>query len=156
MRFRRIACYDVSMRIRELNHSVYQVLYHIVWGTKYRRKVLKHYVRKEMIESLYKLQRSHPDWYYHEINTDEDHVHMMIEIPPKYSVSKVVQEMKVYSSRWLREKFKFINRIYEGKEGIWSVGYFGSTVGLNEKQIRRYIERQGGKDKGIDVSKEFE
>jgi len=79
----------------------------------------------------------------------------MIEIPPKYSVAEVVQELKSVSSRWLREKFSFIEKLYEKKEGIWSVGYFVSTIGLNEEQIRRYVEKQGQWDKSRDVTAEF-
>jgi len=62
-------CYAVNMRIRRLNHSVYQLQYHLVWGTKYRRKFLKHYVRKTLIDSLYKTQKRYPDWFFHKINT---------------------------------------------------------------------------------------
>ena len=126
-------CYAVSMRIRHLNHSIYQIQYHIVWGTKYRRKWLKHYVRSELIKSMYQVQRTCPDWYFHSINAGDDHVHILIEIPPKYSVAEVVQKLKGHSSQVLRKKFKFINEIYP-QSGLWSVGYFVSTVGLNEEQ----------------------
>ncbi|HEX9503248.1 MAG TPA: transposase, partial [Patescibacteria group bacterium] len=64
------------MRIRQLNHSVYQIQYHIVWGTKYRRKILKHYVRSELIKFLYEVQRQYPDLYFDNINTGDDHVHI--------------------------------------------------------------------------------
>jgi len=142
------------MRIRQLNHSVYQIQYHLVWGTKYRRKILKHYVRSELVKNLYNTQKRHPDWYFHKINTGHDHVHLLMEIPPSYSVAAVVQELKACSSAHLRKNFKFINEIYN-HSGIWSVGYFVSTVGLNEENIRRYIERQSNFDAGIDVTKEI-
>ena len=142
------------MRIRQLNHSVYQIEYHLVWGTKYRRKILKHYVRKELIRGLYKIQRKYPDWYYHKINTGDDHVHLLIEIPPKYSIAEVVQKLKADTSQILKKRFKFITKIYP-KGNIWSVGYFVSTVGLNEEQIKKYIERQSNFDKGVDMSSEF-
>ncbi len=80
------------------------------------------------------------------MNTDLDHVHLMMEVPPNIAVSDAVGKLKVESSRWLRSKFKFIREIYLEKEGIWGVGYFSSTVGLNEVQIRKYIEWQGKKD----------
>ena len=149
-----VTCQGVSMRIRQLAHSVYQIQYHIVWGTKYRRKVLKHYVRTELIKNLYQTQRRHPDWYYHEINTGEDHVHLLMEIPPKYAVADVVRELKNVSSAHLRQKFPFINKIY-AKGAMWSAGYFVSTVGLNENSIRRYIEKQNDYDRGRDVAAEF-
>lgn len=131
------------MRTRRLNHCVYETEYHIVWVTKYRRHFLKHYVRKALIESIYKTLRKYPDWYLYQINTEDDHVHIRIEFPPKYPISEVVQKLKAYSSSALRTQFKFIGHIYDKKPSIWSVGYFVSTVGLNEAQIARYIDMQG-------------
>lgn len=142
------------MRIRQLQHSVYQTNYHIVWGTKYRRKILKHYVKKELIKSLYSVQKKYPDWYFHKINIGDDHIHILMEIPPKYAISEVVKKIKVYSSQQMKKKFKYIDRIYP-KRRMWSVGYFVSTVGLNEEQIKRYIEKQSIWDAGIDVTDEF-
>ena len=81
------------------------------------------------------------------MNTDEDHVHIQIEIAPNATVSDAVGKLKAYSSRHLREKFKFIREMYIEKDGIWSVGYFSSTIGLNEEQIKRYIVARGKKDK---------
>src|SRR5919108_1940435 len=130
------------MRIRQLNHSVYQVQFHIVWGVKYRRKILKPYVKKELFASFMKLQRRYPEWYYHRINTDQDHVHVLMECPPTQSIAWVVQQLKTHTSADLRKKFRFIDQIFD-HSGIWSVGYFVSTIGLNEAQIRTYIERQG-------------
>ena len=144
------------MRIRQQNHSVYQIQYHVVWGTKYRRKILKSYVRKELIKSFYKVQRNYPDWYFHQINTGSDHVHILMEIPPKYKISEVIQKLKIKSNNDLRQSFKFIKQIYEKRHSVWGVGYFVSTVGLNEEQIRKYIEKQNQDDLGIDVSGEFE
>jgi len=143
------------MRIRQLNHSVYQTEYHLVWGTLYRRKFLKNYVRAELIKALYKTQKEYPDWYFVKINTGDDHVHILIEIPPKYAVSEVVQKLKARSSFYLRKKFDFISKIYDGKDGIWGTGYFVSTVGINEAQIRKYIEKQNNFDRGIDLTGEF-
>jgi len=143
------------MRVRQLNHSVYQVQYHVVWGTKFRRKILKHYVRSELIKNLYRTQRRHPDWYFHQINTGDDHVHLRMEIPPKYAVANVVRELKACSSAHLKKHFPFINRIYRKNGRLWGAGYFVSTVGLNEERIKRYIERQNQYDTGLDVSDEL-
>jgi len=139
------------MRIRKLNHSVYQIEYHLVFGTKYRRKILKKYVQSELIKGLRKVQRRFPDWYIHKINTGDDHVHILIEIPPKYSISDTVKNIKTVTSVHLRKKFKFINEIYQDGN-LWSAGYFVSSVGLNEAQIKKYIERQGSFDIGEDAS----
>lgn len=142
------------MRIRRLNHSVYQIAYHIVWGTKYRRKILKHYVRRELIKSLYQVQKDFPDWYFDKINTGDDHVHMLMEIPPTYTIVEVIQKLKGHSSKHLRKSFKFINDMYT-ESGIWSTGYFVSTVGLNEEQIRKYIKLQNKYDQSEDLQAEF-
>lgn len=142
------------MRIRKLNHSVYQTQYHIVFGTKYRRKWLKDYVKTELIRSFHQTQRSFPDWYFFEINTDQDHVHVIMEIPPSYSIAEVVQILKTNSSKALRKQFGFLDRIYV-HSGLWSTGYFVSTIGLNEEQIKKYVQLQGEDDKGLDVTSEF-
>jgi len=139
------------MRIRKLNHSVYQIEYHLVFGTKYRRKILKKYVLPELINGLKKVQRRFPDWYIHKINTGEDHVHMLIEIPPKYQISFAVQTMKTMTSVYLRKKFRYIDKIYQDGN-LWGAGYFVSTVGLNETQIKKYIEKQSSFDIGEDAS----
>ncbi len=135
------------MRMRTLNHSTYQHQYHIVWGTKYRRKFLKPYVLVKLKKILFATVKKYPTLWILKINTDEDHVHIQIEIEPNTAVSDAVSRLKSASSRFLRSKFKFIREIYLEKDGIWSVGYFSSTVGLDEDRVRRYIEWQGKKDK---------
>ena len=140
-------CDASLMRIQHLNHSTYQHQYHIIWGTKYRRKILKPYVLTELKKSIYQTCKKYPTLWVENMNMDEDHVHLQLEIPPNITVSDAVGKLKACSSRHLRTKFKFIREIYLEKDGIWSVGYFSSTIGLNETQIKRYIEWQGKKDK---------
>ena len=135
------------MRTRQLNHSTYQHQYHIVWGTKYRRKFLKPYVLIELRKSLYSTVKKYPTLWIETLNTDEDHVHLQIEIAPNTLVSDAVGTLKKESSRHLQSRFKFIRQIYLDKDGIWSVGYFSSTVGLNESQVKRYIEWQNKKER---------
>ena len=142
------------MRIRRLSHSVYMVQYHLVFGTKYRRKILKEYVKTEVVKSFYKTQRKYPTLYFHSINTNDDHVHIQMEIPPKYSVAAIVQKLKTYSNIDLKKTFKFIRDMDDGS--IWSVGYFVSTIGLNEQMIKRYIRNQGVEDEGTNATFEFE
>lgn len=135
------------MKIRHLNHSTYQHQYHIIWATKYRRKILKPYVYLELKKILYATVKKYPTLWIENMNVDEDHIHIQIEISPNTSVSDAVSKLKSTSSRYLKSKFKFIREIYLEKDGIWSVGYFSSTIGINEATIKRYIEWQGKKDK---------
>jgi len=78
-----------------------------------------------------------------------------MEIPPKYSIAEVVQKLKSNTSAELKKKFKFINQMCLKRHSVWSAGYFVSTVGLNENQIRKYIERQNNYDCGYDVADEL-
>lgn len=131
------------MRTQSLNHSTYQLMYHIVWGTKYRRRWLKPYVRQELERSFKETTEKYPTLRIEVMNTDEDHVHLQIEIAPSIAVSDAVRALKAHSSFRLRKTFKFIARMYLEKDSIWSVGYFVSSVGLDEARIRKYIEHQG-------------
>ena len=135
------------MRTRHLNHSTYKIQYHIVWGTKYRYKYLKDYVKAELKASLYATVKKYPTLYILNINTDQDHVHIQIEIPPNIAVADAVQKLKSNASLHLKKKFKFIRELYLEKDGIWSVGYFVSTIGLDENIIKKYIDWQGKKEK---------
>ena len=144
------------MRTRSLNHCVYELEYHLVWGVKYRRKILKDYVLACLIKSIHKLQNTYPDWYVHSINTDKDHIHILMEFPPKYSISEVVQKIKIQTSKDIKRKFRYIKEIFGEEEGIWGIGYYVSTVGVNEEKIRKYIQHQGKQDLSISASNLFE
>src|SRR3989344_2499808 len=135
------------MRTRYLNHSVYKLQYHIVWATKYRRPWLVKGIEKEFLRLLYETVKKYPTLHAFAANTDRDHVHLQIEIPPSLAVAEVVQKLKAATSQHLRKKFRVVQEIYLDKEGIWSVGYFVSSVGLNEQQIKQYINWQGRRDR---------
>jgi len=133
------------MRIQKLNHSSYQHQYHIVWGTKYRRKWLKNYVKSAVIKSFNQSIEKYPTLFIINLNTDEDHIHIQIEIPPDVPVSRAVQVLKQRSSIELKKRYKYVREMYL-EDSIWSVGYFSSTIGLNETQIAKYIEWQGRRE----------
>jgi len=139
-------CYAGLMRIRSLSHSVYQLQYHLVWGTKYRIKFIIPVVRQYLIHCLYETVKKYPTLHIFTINTNRDHVHIQLEAPPDVALSSVVQRLKGTSSLLIRKRFKFVREAYLEKEGIWSVGYFVSSIGLNESQVRRYIEWQGKRE----------
>ena len=111
------------MRIRALNHSTYQHQYHIVWGTKYRRKFLKEYVKPELLAVFGRAMKKYPTLHIIAINTDNDHIYIQIEISPDIPVATTIQQLKSMSSAHLKKKFKFIDKMSLGG-GIWSMGYF--------------------------------
>ncbi len=134
------------MQTKSLNHSVYRHEYHIVWNTKYRYKILKPYVSARLQDSLFETARQHPEIYIVRMNTDNDHVHLVVEIAPSVSVAAAVGRLKANASKDLKRAFKFLKKIYLD-QGIWSVGYFSSTVGLDEAMIIKYVSYQGQRDK---------
>ena len=94
------------------------------------------------------IKKRYPEIEYVERNIRPDHVHVVVSFPPKYSISKVVQIIKSNTGRALWQKFDFLKSRYYGRGGIWSAGYFVSTVGLDEKTIRRYVRYQEKEDLG--------
>ena len=90
----------------------------------------------------------HPDVEILEVNTDIDHMHMLIIIPPKYSISGIINKIKANTGKKVRDKFPHLDKVYWGVKGIWSIGYFISTVGIDEEIIKNYIKYQGEEDSG--------
>ena len=136
------------MEIRRQAHCVYRCMYHIVWIPRYRYQVLVNGVDEYMKIKLDEIRKYHPEIEYIERNVQPDHVHIVVSFPPKYSIASVVQLMKQNTGRALRAKYKFLRERYWGRGGIWSVGYFASTVGLDEDTIRRYVRYQEKEDLG--------
>ncbi len=104
-------------------------------------------MKQELLSSLFKTVKQYPTLHIKAVNTDNDHVHLQIEIPPNIAISDAVQALKSQSSQRIRKKFGFIDRMYLDKDGIWSVGYFVSSIGLDEARIKAYIEQQDEKEK---------
>lgn len=129
-------------------HAVYSTRYHIVVSTKYRRKILKAGVGDYLQKLVHQVNRIHPDIEVLDVNTDVDHMHLLMSIPPKYSVSEVVNMVKANSGRKVREEFPHLDKVSWGVTGIWSTGYFMSTFGIHESTIRNYSQMQGKEDSG--------
>ena len=137
------------MQYRKQSHSTYYTRYHLVFVTKYRRKLFVKNIQSYLMAVLRNIAKQYPELEILEMNTDKDHIHLLMIIPPKIAVSDVVRILKTNASRALRKKFPFITQMYEhSRLGMWSDGYFVSTVGINEATIQLYIQRQGTEDKG--------
>lgn len=136
------------MKLRKQAHTVYKTQYHIVFVTKYRRKILTKGVESWLKLRLQEIRKYKPDLEYVEIGMDKDHVHLHMIIPPKYSVSSVLNQIKSNTSRDMKERFEFLEKVYWGTDSVWSTGFFVSTAGINEEVIRNYVKMQGQEDSG--------
>lgn len=135
------------MKIRYSSHGAYNHLFHIVWIPKYRKKVLKGKLKEYLKEKIFEIEEYYKDIKIEKHNVQEDHVHIVIIISPKYSVSEIVGKIKSNTSRDIRKNFEWIKKIY-WKGVFWSPGFFSSTVGIDEEIIKNYVEFQGKVDNG--------
>ena len=104
---------------------------------------------KEYLKKLWpKILKGIPGVEIIEQNIQVDHIHTVIIIPPKYSVSDVIGRIKGQSASKLRKQFRWLEEVYWKENIVWSPGYFVSTIGLNEEQIIRYVKWQESQDSG--------
>ena len=82
------------------------------------------------------------------IGFDGDHLHMVMVIPPKYSIASVMGQLKSQSASTLRKQFSWLAKVYWKESVVWSPGYFVSSVGIDEQVIKNYVEQQGRQDSG--------
>lgn len=132
---------------RKTGHVTYYTRYHVVWIPRYRRNVLVRGVDSYLKTKLLEVKKWYPDLDYIKMTVKPDHVHILITFPPRFSISKMVEIIKSNTSAALRNKFAFLNKVYE-KQGIWSTGYFVSTAGVDEEIIKNYLLRQEKEDSG--------
>lgn len=124
-------------------HTTHRLRFHLVWVPKYRRRVLEGAIATRLTELLQQACVVNA-WELHELSVQPDHVHLLLQIPPRFSVSKVVNLLKGGSSRLLRKEFADLEEFLWG-DSFWCDGYFAETVGQTEEGvIRRYIRNQGG------------
>ena len=130
-----------------LAHTKWECKYHVVWIPKYRRKALYGELRKPLGPVLRQLARQR-ECAVEEGHLHPDHVHMLLSIPPKYSVSQVVGYMKGKSAIWVA-RTTGRSRNFVGQH-FWARGYYVSTVGLDESVVRQYIQNQEAEDQRLE------
>ena len=136
------------MQINSLNHSSWDCKYHIVFTPKYRKKTLYGLLRRQLKDVFHRLARQ-KNCIIEEGYLMKDHVHMLISIPPKHSVAKVIGFIKGKSSIWVAQNIANKQKNFAGHK-FWARGYFVSTLGLDEKVIKSYIQNQESSDKKLD------
>ena len=137
-----------------LQHTKYECKYHVVFIPKYRRKILFKEIRRYLGEVFHDLARQ-KESRIEEGHMLEDHVHMLVSIPPKYAVSSVIGYIKGKSAIHIAREYRGKKKNYGG-EHFWARGFFVSTVGKDEKAIREYIRKQEDADRRMDQTTIFE
>ena len=137
----------------KLNHTTWDCKYHLIWIPKYRKKLIYGNLRKYLGEILRELALQK------ESNIIEghlmgDHVHLVISIPPKYSVSQVVGYIKGKSAIHIARTYEGRRQNFTG-QSFWARGYFVSTVGRDEETVKKYIKKQEEADRKDDQLKLF-
>ena len=136
------------MKLTRIAHCVCNCEYHLVIVTKYRRKIFNPGIFSYFETKLAKIGKHYPQIRIREVNHDQDHLHLLLSIPPTLRVGKVVSIIKSNTARGLKKKFPFLRDVYWGTDSIWSEGYFVATVGLDSDIIKNYIQQQGREDSG--------
>ena len=136
------------METRLSGHEAYRTEYHVVWVPKYRRRSLNPGVKGYLSKLFHKVMKRMPGCEIIEQNIQDDHIHMLMVIPPKYAVSDVIGEIKQYTARKLTKKFGWLDNVHWKENVVWFPGFFVSTVGLDEEQITNYVKWQGHQDSG--------
>jgi len=139
----------MKSRFKKLSHTLYECKYHIVMCPKYRHRIFKDEIAEYAKQQLYSLCRQKDLVEVLELNILADHIHLVVSIPPKYSVSAIMGYLKGKLSIRLFQKYERLGKRYWGQH-LWSRGYCVSTVGLDEDKIRKYVKWQETKEKEVE------
>jgi putative transposase len=128
-------------------HTKFEIHVHIVWVTKYRKPIMTGEVGSRVRELIRQVCRDE-DVEILKGSVSKDHVHVFLSIPPKVTISRLVQRMKGFSSYKLMLEFKHLERTFWGRH-LWARGYFCVSSGqVTDEVIKAYIENQGTESDG--------
>ena len=129
----------MNISYQKLSHTIWFCKYHIVFCVKYRYNILEGKAEVYVRNELYKLIGQKDQMQVEEINIQPEHVHLILSIPPKYSLSEIMGWLKGKLAIKLYQDQKEYTQKHWGRH-IWARGYCVSTVGLNENQIKKYVK----------------
>mgnify|MGYP001564154227 CR=1 FL=1 len=132
------------MATKKTSHARYDLWYHLVWCTKYRKRIFLNPHVREKVKTIFKTIASHYDIEFGELNLLSDHVHFSISAPPRIAPARIVQILKSVSTKLIFQEFPALRTTeYWGGE-IWAGGYFIRSVGqgITKQQIDKYVREQ--------------
>ena len=121
----------------QLEHCTYHCSYHIVRTPRYRGKVLADSYIKQQLKQMFNQIARWKGLRIYAWHVGDEHIHLHLAIPPKYSIAYVIQILKAKTSGWLKKKTKKFP-----KGVLWSRGYFVTTLGADEAAVKRYVQDQ--------------
>ena len=130
----------MKLDTNSLAHTQWECKYHIVFAPKYRRQIIYGKIKQDIGQMLRKLCE-YKGVEIIEAEACKDHIHMLVSIPPKYSVSQIMGYLKGKSRLMIFEKYANMKYKY-GNRHFWCRGYYVTTVGRNKKAIQEYIRNQ--------------
>ena len=128
-------------RFKKLSHAIYYCKYHIVWCPKYRYRVLLE-EKAKFVETSVRMLCEWKEVGVEALNVQKDHVHAILEIPPKYSVSDVMGMLKGKTAIKMFQNFPEMRKKPYWGNHFWARGYCVSTIGLDEEKIKKYVQHQ--------------
>ena len=128
-------------KFKKLSHVIYRCDYHIVWVPKYRFKILEGMVKKQLQDDIEMLL----EWIScekKELNIQIDHIHLIVSVPPKISISKLMGILKGKTAIKIFKNYPQLKKKPYWGNHFWSRGYCVDTIGLDEEKIRKYVKYQ--------------
>ncbi len=136
-------------RFSKLSHAIWYCKYHIVWTPKYRYRILSGEVKEE-VENCVRMFSEQKRCTLDSMNVQPDHVHVILDVPPKVSISEIVGVLKGRTAIRIFGKYKKLKqRPYWGNH-FWARGYCVDTIGLDAEMIRRYVQYQEKQEKNAE------
>ena len=136
----------MTHQFKRLSHSIYECKYHIVFRPKYRQRMFNEAIAEYTRQQIYELCRQKDQIEILELNIQPDHIHLVVSVAPKYSISEFIGYLKGKLALRLFHQYEQLGKRYWGRH-VWARGYCVSTVGLDEEKIRQYVKWQEQKEK---------
>jgi putative transposase len=136
----------IMSKYKKLSHVIYKCDYHIVWVPKYRLRILTGVIR-DLVDRDIRILCEWKNSEVVELNVQEDHIHLVVSVPPKVSISNLMGVLKGKIAIKLFKNYPDLKKKPYWRNHFWARGYFVSTVGLDEEMIKKYVQHQEKEEK---------
>ena len=141
----------MTHQFKRLSHTIYECKYHIVFCPKYRQRIFNEEMGEYTRQQIYELCRQKEKVEVLELNIQPDHIHLVVSVAPKYSISEFMGYLKGKLALRLFQQYEQLGKRYWGRH-LWTRGYCVSTIGLDEEKIRKYVKWQEKTEKQVEAT----